>query len=135
MKINITKDIRWALMWLFIAVCLGIVLRALPISTLPFDIPYRNIVHTHSHLALLGWVYVSLSAILVREFVRLPQQVPATLLEADGVEVRLFNRSALNYRILFYITQLSVIGMLFSFPFQGYGAVSITFSSIFIICT
>ena len=135
MKINITKDIRWALTWLFIAVCLGIVLRALPISTLPFDIPYRNIMHTHSHLALLGWVYVSLSAILVREFVRLPQQVPTTLLEADGVEVRLFNRSALNYRILFYITQLSVIGMLFSFPFQGYGAVSITFSSIFIICT
>jgi len=92
-------------------------MRSVQVVDYPFDFNYRNIVHTHSHLALLGFVYVLLSAILVRTFIPL--------------NVQLHKR----YRWLFYITQLSVLGMLCSFPFQGYGAVSISFSSVFIFCT
>src|SRR5690606_35939766 len=39
------------------------------------------------------------------------------------------------YNRLFWVTQCAVVGMLFSFPFQGYAAVSITFSTLHIFCS
>ncbi|NWO29736.1 hypothetical protein [Capnocytophaga sp. oral taxon 903] len=116
-KLNIRTDVRWAFTYFVIVVCLGIFMRSVQVVDYPFYFNYRNIVHTHSHLALLGFVYVLLSAILVRTFIPLNAQLHK------------------HYRWLFYITQLSVLGMLCSFPFQGYGAVSISFSSVFIFCT
>ena len=116
-KLNIQTDIRWAFAYFAIVVCLGIFMRSVQVADYPFVFNYRNIVHTHSHLALLGFVYVMLSAILARTFIPFNTQL---------------NR---RYRWLFYITQFSVLGMLCSFPFQGYGAISISFSSVFIICT
>ena len=116
-KLNIQTDIRWAFAYFAIVVCLGIFMRSVQVADYPFVFNYRNIVHTHSHLALLGFVYVLLSAILARTFIPFNNQ--------------LYKR----YRWLFYITQFSVLGMLCSFPFQGYGAISISFSSVFIICT
>ena len=116
-KLNIRTDIRWAFAYFAIVVCLGIFMRSVQVADYPFVFNYRNIVHTHSHLALLGFVYVMLSAILARTFIPFNTQL---------------NR---RYRWLFYITQFSVLGMLCSFPFQGYGAISISFSSVFIICT
>ena len=116
-KLNIRTDVRWAFTYFVIVVCLGIFMRSVQVVDYPFDFNYRNIVHTHSHLALLGFVYVLLSAILVRTFIPLNAQLHK------------------RYQWLFYITQLSVLGMLCSFPFQGYGAVSISFSSVFIFCT
>lgn len=116
-KLNIQTDIRWAFAYFAIVVCLGIFMRSVQVADYPFVFNYRNIVHTHSHLALLGFVYVMLSAILARTFIPFNTQ--------------LYKR----YQWLFYITQFSVLGMLCSFPFQGYGAISISFSSVFIICT
>ena len=116
-KLNIRTDIRWAFAYFAIVVCLGIFMRSVQVADYPFVFNYRNIVHTHSHLALLGFVYVMLSAILTRTFIPFNTQLHK------------------RYRWLFYITQFSVLGMLCSFPFQGYGAISISFSSVFIICT
>ena len=116
-KLNIQTDIRWAFAYFAIVVCLGIFMRSVQVADYPFVFNYRNIVHTHSHLALLGFVYVMLSAILTRTFIPFNTQLHT------------------RYRWLFYITQFSVLGMLCSFPFQGYGAISISFSSVFIICT
>ena len=116
-KLNIRTDIRWAFAYFAIVVCLGIFMRSVQVADYPFVFNYRNIVHTHSHLALLGFVYVMLSAILARTFIPFNTQLHK------------------RYRWLFYITQFSVLGMLCSFPFQGYGAISISFSSVFIICT
>lgn len=116
-KLNIQTDIRWAFAYFAIVVCLGIFMRSVQVADYPFVFNYRNIVHTHSHLALLGFVYVMLSAILTRTFIPFNTQLHK------------------RYRWLFYITQFSVLGMLCSFPFQGYGAISISFSSVFIICT
>lgn len=116
-KLNIRTDIRWAFAYFAIVVCLGIFMRSVQIADYPFVFNYRNIVHTHSHLALLGFVYVMLSAILAQTFIPFNTQLHK------------------RYRWLFYITQFSVLGMLCSFPFQGYGAISISFSSVFIICT
>lgn len=116
-KIDIRKDIRWAFSYFLIVVLLGIFLRSEGFLDYPFSFHYRYIVHTHSHLALLGFVYGLLSAILVRTY------LPNT------------TKVLKEYRKIFYLTQFSVLGMLFSFPFQGYGVVSISFSSLFVICS
>ncbi|MFO7721378.1 MAG: hypothetical protein R6W85_13205, partial [Gillisia sp.] len=39
------------------------------------------------------------------------------------------------YTRLFWITQFAVTGMLLSFPFQGYAAISISFSTLHIFCS
>src|SRR5690606_8127251 len=36
---------------------------------------------------------------------------------------------------VYWVTQLSLVGMLFSFPFQGYALFSITFSTLFLFCS
>ncbi|WP_314205306.1 hypothetical protein [Capnocytophaga bilenii] len=133
-KLDIRTDVKWAFTYFAIVVLLGIFMRSATVVAYPFTFNYRNIVHTHSHLALLGWVYVLLSALLVRTFIRFPQKNIDEVGE-NSWGIRIVNRRLFNYRLLFYITQFSVLGMLFSFPFQGYGAVSISFSSVFIICT
>ena len=133
-KLDIRTDVKWAFTYFAIVVLLGIFMRSATVVAYPFTFNYRNIVHTHSHLALLGWVYGLLSALLVRIFIRFPQKNIDEVGE-NSWGIRIVNRRLFNYRLLFYITQFSVLGMLFSFPFQGYGAVSISFSSVFIICT
>lgn len=99
--------------YLLIAAILGIVLRLFPVAD--FDVNYRFIVHTHSHIALLGWVYISLTTLLFHLFIK---------------------KEAKNkYTYVFWITQLTIIGMLLSFPFVGYALFSIIFSTLFLICT
>ena len=72
-KLDIRTDVKWAFTYFVIVVLLGIFMRSATVVAYPFTFNYRNIVHTHSHLALLGWVYGLLSALLVRTFIRLPQ--------------------------------------------------------------
>ncbi|WP_203966929.1 hypothetical protein [Capnocytophaga stomatis] len=113
MKININTDIRYAFFNLLAVVCLGVFLRLVYIVPIPFEYNYRYILHAHSHTAFLGWIYILLVGLISREFV-LPKY--------EG-----------KHKVLLYLTQISVLGMLFSFIFQGYGAISITFSSLFVV--
>ena len=75
---------------------------------------YRYLTHAHSHIAMLGWVYLMLFTLFVYYFV--PEKL------------KVFNR-------LFWVTEFVVIGMMLSFPFQGYAAVSIFFSTLHIFCS
>lgn len=96
-----------------IAATLGLLLRSLyvfPISG--FD--FKFLTHAHSHIAMLGWVYLSIQFFIMAWFIK---------------------GSKLKYKRLFWITQLAVVGMLISFPFQGYAAVSISFSTLHIFCS
>ncbi|MCB0631466.1 MAG: hypothetical protein R2806_25620 [Saprospiraceae bacterium] len=77
-------------------------------------IKYQYLLHAHSHIAMLGWIYMALFALLVHAFV------------PEG-------KSLKRYGQLFWLTQISVIGMLLSFPVQGYGPVSIAFSTVHIL--
>jgi len=43
---------------------LGVLLRFF--SIVDFPINYRFIVHTHSHIALLGWIYTALTTIIFK---------------------------------------------------------------------
>ncbi|WP_424964365.1 hypothetical protein [Ekhidna sp.] len=104
--------VRISLVFLTLAASMGLLLRLMQ-SGIPL-MNYKYLLHTHSHIALIGWVYNGAFIII------------SNLL---GVE---HNKGFMR---LFWITQLSIIGMLFSFPFQGYGAVSIAFSTLYVFCS
>ena len=75
---------------------------------------YRFLTHAHSHVAMLGWVYLMLFTLFVHYFI--PEKTKS------------FTR-------LFWLTEFAVVGMMVSFPLQGYAAVSITFSTLHIFCS
>lgn len=106
------KLIAVCLLNFLIAALLGVALRYSFIGDLGLN--YRFLTHTHSHVAMLGWVYLMLFAFIVHYFI--PNKKPV------------FTR-------LFWLTEIAVIGMLLSFPFQGYAAVSISFSTLHILCS
>ncbi|MFO7822619.1 MAG: hypothetical protein R6V72_01680 [Cyclobacterium sp.] len=97
-----------------IAALFGLVLRAAFVWEINW-MEYRNLLHAHSHLAMLGWVYMGIFAFFCYRF------VPASKFK--------------TYSKLFWITQTTVIGMMLSFPLQGYAAVSISFSSLHILAS
>jgi hypothetical protein len=94
----------------FIAAMMGLALRYSFISSI--NLNYRYLTHAHSHLAMLGWVYLMLFVLIVHYFV--PEKKPV-------------------YNRLFWLTEFSVVGMMVSFPFQGYAVISITFSTLHIL--
>lgn len=95
-----------------IAALMGLALRYTTISSTDFN--YRFLTHAHSHVAMLGWVYLMLFTLIVHYFI--PDKKPV------------LNR-------LFWLTEFAVVGMMVSFPLQGYAAVSITFSTLHIFCS
>lgn len=72
--------------------------------------------HTHSHIALLGWAYIALTTLIQILFLKSDFQ----------------NKM---YRKIFWFTQLTLIGMLLTFPFQGYALFSIIFSTLFLFAS
>lgn len=108
------RHIKIALAYFFIIALLGVSLRVFSVIDVP--IHYRHIVHAHSHLALLGWVYTALTSLLYFLYLR--------------------NKSITKfYKVLFWSTQATIVGMLFTFPFTGYALFSITFSTLFLIAS
>lgn len=95
-----------------IAALLGLTLRFSYVQDI--GINYRFLTHAHSHVAMLGWVYLMLYTLFVHYFTK-------------------HNKSF--YNKLFWVTEIAVIGMLLSFPFQGYATISITFSTLHIFCS
>ncbi len=102
-----------------VAAIMGLMLRyvfVIPlhefVKPLPFE--FRSLMHAHSHGAMLGWVYLMLYVLIVHHFI--PDKKPV-------------------YNRLFWLTEIAVIGMMVSFPFQGYAAISISFSTLHIICS
>lgn len=98
-----------------IAALMGITLRFAHL--LPLDFNYAFLLHAHSHTVILGWCYLAVYACCVSQFVPVEEQ-----------QKPIYNR-------LFWVTQFAVFGMLLSFPFQGYGLFSITFSTLHIFCS
>ncbi|WP_418499398.1 hypothetical protein [Flagellimonas sp.] len=106
------RHIRVAVSYFAMAALLGVLLRSYPIFSFGFN--YRYMVHAHSHIALLGWVYVALTTIIHYCFME------------KGASDKKYTR-------IFWFTQVSLVGMLLTFPFQGYALFSIFFSTLFLI--
>lgn len=105
--------VRWALGSFLVASILGLIMRAFHVVEIPV-LEYRHILHAHSHIALLGWGFMMLIGSMIFSLEDSSQFVS-------------------KYGKLFIGLLISLIGILFSFPVQGYGAVSISFSTLFVL--
>lgn len=103
----------YSISYFLIAASLGILLRLFPVTNV--DATYKYIVHTHSHIALLGWVYIALTTLIFHLFIQ--------------------KEARKKYSYIFWATQITILGMLLSFPITGYALYSIIFSTLFLICT
>ncbi|MEE9362008.1 MAG: hypothetical protein V3U92_05360 [Cellulophaga sp.] len=110
--VNPKKHTLVALGYLLVIALLGVFLRLFFVVSIPVD--YRYIVHSHSHVALLGWVYTGLTTLIYWQY----------LVKAE---------QAKKYRRIFISTQITIIGMLVVFPFTGYALFSIIFSTLFLL--
>lgn len=108
---NITKQLKTAILFFGIAALLGTYLRAFPL--LPQWATYKFILQTHSHIALIGWVYLFLSGLIVERYTNY--------------------KSSRSYKALYISAVISILGMMLSFPFQGYALWSIVFSTLFLV--
>ena len=111
---TLKKHSIFALGYFLLIALLGLVLRLFQLIEFPFD--YRFMVHTHSHVALLGWVYTALTTLIYKSY-----------LSKASIDKK--------YRNLFWFTQITIIGMLFTFPFTGYALFSILFSTLFLFAS
>ncbi len=99
--------------WAVIAVY-GLILRWHLVKPLPIN--YFNWLNAHSHAAFLGWLHAALAVLLAYVF------FPAF---SEGK----------TFRRLYWFSQLTVAGLLISFPVQGYKTFSIIFLSLFLLGT
>jgi len=113
MFLSLKKHSFIALIYFFIAASLGVILRLFVSIDIP--VTYKHILHTHSHIALLGWVYVAFTTLIYQLFLK--------------------NSAKKKYQQIFWFTQLTILGMLCTFPFQGYALFSIIFSTLFLIAS
>jgi len=118
MQFSVNRWLRISLFNLLLVAFIGVILRYKIAFSLPF-IDQKYLLHGHSHFAFSGWISQALMTLLVA-YVNTQT-----------------NLSYKKYNWLLYGNLITAYGMLFSFPFQGYGLVSIIFStlSIFVACT
>jgi len=100
--------------WIFLLITAftGALLRMQYVLPLP-NFAYGNWLHAHSHAAFLGWVFtafLSVSLVLWFSF-----------------------RSVIHSVYLLILLLVANLGMLLSFPIQGYGPISIFFSSLHVV--
>jgi hypothetical protein len=100
----------------FIASLMGLLLRWMYVAPVE-GVNFQFLMHGHSHVAMLGWVYLMLYCLIFHFFV-----------PKEAQQKTIYNR-------LFWVTQLAVVGMMIDFPAQGYAFVSILFSTLHIFCS
>ena len=101
---------------LCIVALLGMTLRTKYLFPISF-IDYKNFLSAHSHFAFGGWVTLTLMVLYIDSLLTSEQK----------------NKNI--YQVILWGIQLNSFGMLFTFPFQGYAFLSITFSTLFIFFT
>lgn len=111
---NLRNHTKLAMLYFTFAAALGCILRFFKVVDIP--VTYKFIIHAHSHVALLGWVYLGLTTLLYKLYLRNPE-----------IETK--------YRSIFWFSQVTIIGMLLTFPFQGYALFSIVFSTLFLFAS
>jgi len=100
----------------FIASLMGLLLRWMYVAPIE-GVNFQFLMHGHSHVAMLGWVYMMLYCLIFYSFI--PEKAH---------EKPIYNK-------LFWITEIAVIGMMIDFPAQGYAFASILFSTLHIFCS
>jgi hypothetical protein len=112
--IDLKKHIGVALAYFLVVALMGVLLRFYVVTQLLFN--YKFLLHAHSHTALLGWIYLGLTTLIYRIF----------LSEAEKPKL---------YSHIFIFTNVCILGMLITFPIQGYALYSIIFSTLFLFAS
>lgn len=108
------KHVNIALFYFLLVGFLGLLLRSFFVIPMPGN--FKFIVHAHSHVALLGWVYLALTTLIYKLY----------FLDINKIKL---------YRNIILFTNICILGMLCSFPFQGYAIFSIIFSTLLLFAT
>lgn len=94
---------------------MGVLMRFyVVVESLEFN--YKYLLHAHSHVAFLGWIYIGLTTLIIRIFLK-------------------NKKKAKRYQQIFLFTNMTLVGMLIAFPIQGYGLFSILFSTLFLFAS
>lgn len=115
MNMNSIKSHTWikiSLANLAIVALIGLLMRYKIAYSFPWA-DQKNLLHAHSHFAFTGWVAMALMTLMIQR------------LSYDHSK-NYFPK----YKVLLIINLISAYGMLFSFPFQGYAPLSISFSTL-----
>jgi len=108
--------ITCSLVNLCVVALLGFILRSKILFPLHF-INFQNLINAHSHFAFGGWVTLAFLNLFTHTI--LPLQY----------------RQRAWYQCMLWGLLITSLGMLFTFPFQGYGLITIIFSTLFIFFT
>lgn len=111
----IQKWIRICFLNLLIVALLGVALRYKIAFSLPI-INQKHLLHGHSHFAFSGWITQILMVLMIHQFSQKSKQ--------DYFK---------KFNYLLWGNLITAYGMLISFPLQGYGLFSISFSTLSII--
>ncbi|TXD71734.1 hypothetical protein ESU54_15555 [Aequorivita antarctica] len=111
---NLKKHIGIALAYFLAVALMGVLLRFYVVTSLPFN--YKYLLHAHSHTALLGWIYLGITTLIYKIFL------------SSAEKPKLYKR-------IFLFTNVSIMGMLITFPIQGYALFSIIFSTLFLFAS
>jgi len=119
-KYQTVKDLTklWfglALIFFLLTALAGLLLRWLPLQSLINNNYYFGILQAHSHTGFLGWIFVALYILLLKK---------------TGKDKILTLKKT---NIILFVLSFLLIAMYISFPFDGYGAFSITFLSLFLL--
>ena len=106
------KWIKISLANFLVVALVGVLLRYKINFPLPL-LNYKFLLHAHSHFAFAGWVTQVLMALIVQYLYQHNENI-----------------SLGKYKQVFIWNFITAYGMLFSFPFQGYGLISIIFSTL-----
>ncbi len=106
------KWLQFSLFNLVVVALLGVTLRYKIAFYLLF-IDQQNLLHGHSHFAFAGWITQALMVLLIGYL-------------SEKTSKNYFPK----YRWILYFNAITAYGMLISFPIQGYGSVSIFFSTM-----
>ncbi|UEG50141.1 hypothetical protein LK994_01455 [Ferruginibacter lapsinanis] len=112
MSLVLHRWIKLTLINLLIVAAIGVALRYKIAYSLPI-VNQKHLLHGHSHFAFAGWISQAIMTLLV-----------AYLAKQKGESI------LKKYRWLLYANVVTAYGMLVTFPFEGYGLFSITFSTL-----
>ena len=104
-----------ALYFFLIGAVLGTLLRYQLVDPVPW-IKYKFLLHGHSHIMLLGWIFNGLMGL--------------SIIYLEKLSFRIHQKF---WEVIFWLVQVSVTGMLIFFPLQGYASFSIVFSTMHIL--
>lgn len=112
MSARLLQWLRVSFFNLLLVAFIGLILRYKIAFSLPF-IDQKHLLHGHSHFAFTGWISMALMAFMV-----------------DYISRQLNQDLFPKYKWLLWGNLITAYGMLISFPLQGYGIFSISFSTI-----